>query len=71
MFKIVKTPENAGELDELRKKLTVTPLTNSPIPYVKAPPVKMYAESERTSRIPFAHAVSKKVATKHDVAARI
>ena len=71
MFKIVKTPENAGELDELRKKLTVTPLTNSPVPFVKVPPVRMFVESERTLRIPFAYAVSKKVATKDDVVWRI
>ena len=72
MFKIVKTPENTQQIDELRKKLTVTPLTNSPIPFVKVPPVRMFLESERTLRIPFAYAVNKaKIATKEDVKRRI
>lgn len=72
MFKIVKTPQNTQQLDELRKKLTVTPLTNSPIPWIKVPPIQLFLESERTLRIPFAYAVNKaKIATKDDVARRL
>lgn len=72
MFKIVKTPENAGELDELRKKLTVTPLTNSPVPFQRPQQIRLFLESQQSLRIPFAYAVNKgKVATKDDVARRI
>ena len=72
MFKIIKTPENTQQIDELRKKLTVTPLTNSPIPFIRPVPIKMFLESERTLRIPFAYAVNKaKIATKDDVARRV